>query len=49
VLEIVLHGVAQFSLVPYLGVGGLTGAGGSSLQNCLYFSAKTFSSLGFAT
>ncbi|MCJ7798375.1 MAG: potassium channel family protein [Polaromonas sp.] len=28
-------------------LSGLTGTGGASLQNCLYFSAETFSSLGF--
>lgn len=47
VLEIALYGFALFGLVQYLGLGGLTGTGGASLQNCLYFSAETFSSLGF--
>lgn len=46
-LEIALYGFALFGLVQYIGVGSLTGAGGSSLQNCLYFSAETYSSLGF--
>lgn len=47
-LEIALYGFALFGLVQYIGgVGGLTGAGDSSLQNCLYFSAETYSSLGF--
>jgi hypothetical protein len=46
-LEIALYGFALYGLVQYLGVGGLTGTGGSSLENCLYFSAETFSSLGF--
>ncbi len=47
-LEIALYGFALFGLVQYVGgVGGLTGAGDSSLQNCLYFSAETYSSLGF--
>jgi len=46
-LEIALYGFTLFGLVQYLGVGGLTGIGGSSLQNCLYFSAETYSSLGF--
>ncbi|CAM3706542.1 ion channel [Polaromonas hydrogenivorans] len=45
-LEIALYGFALFGLMQY-GVGSLTGAGGSSLQNCLYFSAETYSSLGF--
>jgi len=46
-LEIALYGFTLYGLVQGFGVGGLTGTGGSSLQNCLYFSAETFSSLGF--
>ncbi|CAN5571433.1 hypothetical protein BH10PSE16_BH10PSE16_39540 [soil metagenome] len=46
-LEITLYGFTLFGLMQYIGIGSLTGAGGGSLQNCLYFSAETFSSLGF--
>jgi len=46
-LEMALYGVALFLLVDLAGVGSLVGAGGSSLANCLYFSAETYSSLGF--
>lgn len=46
-LEIVLYGFTLFGLMHYIGIGSLTGSGGSSLQNCLYFSAETYSSLGF--
>jgi hypothetical protein len=46
-LEIGLYGLAIFGLVQYADIGGLNGPGGSSLINCLYFSAETYSSLGF--
>lgn len=46
-LEIGLYGAAQFALIKYMAVGTLTGAAGFSLINCLYFSAETYTSLGF--
>ena len=46
-VEIGLYGLAIFGLVQYAGIGGLSGPGGASLMNCLYFSAETYSSLGF--
>lgn len=46
-LEITLFGGTLFSLVKYMDVGSLTGTPGFSLINCLYFSAETYTSLGF--
>lgn len=46
-LEIALYGFVLFGLIHFTGAGSLSGAGSSSLENCLYFSAETFSSLGF--
>ena len=46
-LEMGVYGIAVFLLVKYLGVGSLTGSAGFSLMNCLYFSAETYTSLGF--
>jgi hypothetical protein len=46
-MESALHGLALFIPVDWAGVGSLVGPGGSSLANCLYFSAETYSSLGF--
>jgi hypothetical protein len=46
-LEMALYGVALFILVAWLGAGNLTGAAGFSLTSCLYFSAETYTSLGF--
>lgn len=45
--EIALYGVAIFALIHFFDVGALGGSGGSSLVNCMYFSAETYSSLGF--
>lgn len=45
--EMALYGVALYILVAWLGVGSLTGTVGSSLASCLYFSAETYTSLGF--
>ena len=47
ILEIGLYGGAIFALIHYAGLGTLAGSGGSSLINCMYFSAETYSSLGF--
>ena len=46
-LEISLYGFVLFGLIHFTGAGSLSGIGSSSLENCLYFSAETFSSLGF--
>ena len=46
-IEISLYGVALFFLIEYLDVGSLDGSTGSSLVSCLYFSAETYTSLGF--
>lgn len=46
-LEICIYGLALFALIKYLGVGSLNGSAGFTLVNCLYFSAETYTSLGF--
>jgi hypothetical protein len=46
-LEIVLYGAAFYMLVQYMGGGTLAGPSGFSLVSCLYFSAETYTSLGF--
>lgn len=46
-LEIALYGAALWGLVHGFDVGTLNGAGGANLANCMYFSAETYSSLGF--
>ncbi len=46
-LEMGVYGIAIFVLVKHVGVGNLTGTAGFSLTNCLYFSAETYTSLGF--
>jgi predicted ABC-type exoprotein transport system permease subunit len=46
-LEIAVYGLALYLLVGAFGLGSLSGPGGSSLLNALYFSAETYSSLGF--
>lgn len=46
-LEMSVYGVTLFLLVRYMDVGSLSGAAGFSLLNCLYFSAETYTSLGF--
>ncbi len=45
--EIVLYGLAVFGSIHFADVGTLKGPGGSSLVNCMYLSAETYSSLGF--
>ena len=47
ILEICLYGAAVFALIRYAGLGSLNGGDGATLINCLYFSAETYSSLGF--
>lgn len=45
--EIAMYGSALYVLVTYLGAGVLAGSAGASLLSCLYFSAETYTSLGF--
>ena len=45
-LEIAVYGVSIFLLIRYGGVGSLAGKT-FSLVNCMYFSAETYTSLGF--
>lgn len=45
-VEIMLYGLC-FYLLDRAGIGGLGGPGGSTFGNCMYFSAETYSSLGF--
>jgi hypothetical protein len=46
-LEIGLYAVAMYALIRWAGVGTLGGAGLPSMDTTLYFSAETFSSLGY--
>jgi hypothetical protein len=46
-MEIGVYGAAMYLLVVYIDVGNLVGTAAFSLMNCFYFSAETFTSLGF--
>jgi hypothetical protein len=46
-VEIAIYGAALYVLIKYLGVGQFSGNLPLSLENCLYFSAETYTSLGF--
>jgi len=46
-IEMSVYGLLLFGLVKYMGVGSLSGTTKFSLVNCLYFSAETYTSLGF--
>jgi len=46
-LEMGVYGVSFFILVKFLGVGSFRGTAGFSFLNSLYFSAETYTSLGF--
>jgi hypothetical protein len=46
-LEILLYAVAIYGLVRYAHLGTLGMHGGFSLSGCLYFSAETYTSLGY--
>lgn len=46
-VEIGMYGLSIFVLVKYLGAGLLQGSAGFSLMSCFYFSAETYTSLGF--
>ena len=45
--EIALYGAALYALVAWYGAGDLVGTAGFSLANCMYFSAESYTSLGF--
>jgi len=47
IVEIAVYGGALYGLARYGGVGTLQGPGEFSLLNCLYFSAETYTTLGF--
>ncbi len=46
-IEIVLYGLTFFSFAHFFALGTLSGKGGISLMNCMYFSTETYTSLGF--
>jgi hypothetical protein len=46
-VEMGMYGFSLFTLVKFLGAGSLSGSAGFSLMSCLYFSAETYTSLGF--
>lgn len=46
-LEMLLYGATLYALVTWWHAGHLTGLAGSSWITCLYFSAETYTSLGF--
>lgn len=46
-IEMAVFGVTLYGLVKYMGVGSLRGTAGFTFINCLYFSAETYTSLGF--
>lgn len=46
-VEMAMYGAALYTLVSWLGAGELAGTAGLSLSSCLYFSAETYTSLGF--
>jgi hypothetical protein len=45
--EIALYGFVLYVLVAWLDAGSLMGTGEFSLATCMYFSAETYTSLGF--
>lgn len=46
-IEMGVYGVSLFILVEYFGAGSVTGTTAFSLMSSLYFSAETYTSLGF--
>ena len=46
-LQMLLYGGVYYGVIHLFRLGALVGGAGSSLENCLYFSAETFTSLGF--
>lgn len=45
--EMATYGAALYVLVAWLDAGSLSGAAGFSMATCMYFSAETYTSLGF--
>jgi hypothetical protein len=46
-IEMAMYGAAIYMLVAWLDIGSLAGGAGFSLASCMYFSAETYTSLGF--
>lgn len=46
-IEILFYGLTYYLLLHRLGVGALSGPAALTLDDCLYFSAATYTSLGF--
>jgi hypothetical protein len=46
-VEMAMYGAAIYVLVAWFDVGSLTGSASFSLATCMYFSAETYTSLGF--
>lgn len=46
-VQMMLYGGAYYVAIHIFALGNLIGGAGSTLANCLYFSAETFTSLGF--
>jgi hypothetical protein len=46
-VEMAMYGGALYLLVGWLGIGSLAGGADFSLATCMYFSAETYTSLGF--
>ncbi len=46
-VEMLLYAIAFYGLVAWLGEGALSGSTPFSFASCLYFSAETYTSLGF--
>ena len=47
IVEIAIYGLATYALVDVAGIGMLRGGSHFSLLNCFYFSAETYTTLGF--
>jgi hypothetical protein len=47
IVEIIVYGITLFLLPTYFELGSLKGQGELTMADCLYFSAETFTSLGF--
>lgn len=46
-LEMALYGFAFYALIAYFAAGSMAGPAGFSMSICMYFSAETYTSLGF--
>jgi len=46
-IEMAVYGISLYFLIKYMDVGTLRGSTAFSLDSCLYFSAETYTSLGF--